>query len=223
MKLHPLNPLDFKFKIIQDLGMIYINPTTKERKRYGLFKCPKCKNINKMPVAAAKKAKICKRCNNIKAATIHGESTNSLYILWKNMKQRCLNKKHPQALDYSKRGITVCTEWSENYLVFKQWALANGYSSNLTLDRKNNDKGYYPTNCRFVTRTVQSRNKRKIMQTNTSGYRGVGKITNSNKYYARITVANNKIHLGTFDLKKEAAKAYDQYVIQHNLEHTING
>ena len=60
------------------------------------------------------------------------------------------------------------------------------------------------------------------MSTNTSGYRGVGLKKSSSKYYAAITINNKTKHLGYFTTAFEAAKAYDQYVIENNLEHTVN-
>ena len=87
--LKPLNRKDFIFNIVEDLGMIYVTKESKERKRYGRFKCGSCGNVNKMPVASAKKAIMCNTCSNRKAATTHGMSNTSLYLIWKNMKQRC--------------------------------------------------------------------------------------------------------------------------------------
>lgn len=61
---------------------------------------------------------------------------------------------------YAKRGITVCDEWRHSYKPFERWALTNGWKKGLQLDRINNNKGYSPDNCRFVTRTQNMRNRR---------------------------------------------------------------
>lgn len=42
---------------------------------------------------------------------------------------------------------------------FRAWALANGYASNLTIDRRDNDRGYEPGNCRWVTFRENNRNR----------------------------------------------------------------
>ena len=50
--------------------------------------------------------------------------------------------------NYGGRGITVCDEWKEDFMAFYEWSMQNGYADNLTLDIKDNDKGYSPDNCR---------------------------------------------------------------------------
>lgn len=74
------------------------------------------------------------------------------------MRSRCSNYLAPHFKRYGGRGIAVCSEWGD-YLVFERWALANGYSDKLTLDRIDNDKGYEPDNCRWATRLGQIRNR----------------------------------------------------------------
>lgn len=80
-----------------------------------------------------------------------------LYETWSNMKNRVRpsNSNHKRYFD---RGITVCDEW-QKFEPFMNWALKNGYSDDLTIDRIDNDKGYCPENCRFVDRVVQCNNK----------------------------------------------------------------
>lgn len=92
----------------------------------------------------------------------HGMSSSRVFHIWANMLDRCNNPNSPRYQDYGGRGITVCDEWiDENGSTnFINWALSNGYSNNLTLDRIDNDKGYSPQNCRWVDNRTQQRNKR---------------------------------------------------------------
>lgn len=90
----------------------------------------------------------------------HGAYCSSLYCVWENMKQRCLNKNHPSYKNYGERGIKICKEWMDNYIKFENWALENGYSKNLTIDRIDNDKDYCPENCRFIPFIENQNNKR---------------------------------------------------------------
>ncbi len=91
--------------------------------------------------------------------TIHGETGTRLYKTWCHMKARCLNPKEAHYSRYGGRGISFCPEWNE-YVPFRDWALANGYAENLQLDRINNDGDYEPANCRFVTSQLNNWNRR---------------------------------------------------------------
>ena len=91
---------------------------------------------------------------------IHGLKKHPLYQVWSDMKQRCNNPNSPAYLNYGGRGITVCEEWDKNFESFYDWSLSNGYVKGIDLDREDNDKGYSPDNCRFVSRKVNSRNRR---------------------------------------------------------------
>ncbi len=89
----------------------------------------------------------------------HGGSRTSLYTRWREMRYRCRNKNATAYPSYGGRGISVCPEWEE-FSVFQDWALANGYHEGLTLDRKDNDGNYEPGNCRWVDMRAQSNNRR---------------------------------------------------------------
>lgn len=94
-----------------------------------------------------------------KANFKHGYSKNSLYSRWKAIKQRCENPNNRRYKDYGARGISVCEAW-KNFQIFKEWALNNGYQENLELDRIDNNKGYFPENCRWCETVTNNRNRR---------------------------------------------------------------
>lgn len=81
-----------------------------------------------------------------------------LDVIHSNMIQRCSNPNHPYYGRYGGRGITVCPEWKSRK-EFRSWALKNGYDETLTLDRINNDKGYSPDNCRWVSLKTNCNNR----------------------------------------------------------------
>lgn len=88
--------------------------------------------------------------------------TTKLYRVWSCMKYRCHGggEKNPYARWYRDRGIEVCEEWRKSFKDFEEWALANGYKEGLTIDRIDPDGNYCPENCRWVTRSENSKRAR---------------------------------------------------------------
>lgn len=98
-----------------------------------------------------------RRVNSVKS---HGQTGTRLHRIWKAMHTRCYNTNSPQFEYYGYRGIFICDAWKVNFKAFYDWAMANGYRDDLTIDRIDNDKGYSPDNCRWTTMEEQNKNKR---------------------------------------------------------------
>lgn len=146
-----------------------------------------------------------KRDRVVEANTTHGMSKTRLYSIWTDMLQRAGAHKgvdEETKRRYQDRGIDVCDEWLvfEN---FRDWALSHGYSDDLEIDRIDNDKGYCPENCRWVSRRENMNNRRNTLrlEDGTSlamfcsrvGIETIknGKVT---KQYARIRMYYRKHH-----------------------------
>jgi hypothetical protein len=76
------------------------------------------------------------------------------------MKSRCYVKTSGGFEYYGGRGITVCNEWKNDFIAFKDWAINNGYSGNLSIDRINVNGNYEPSNCRWIRMAEQQKNRR---------------------------------------------------------------
>ncbi len=202
-----------KMRLIKDLGM-KPTPNGKHKRRYGLYECPTCKG--EFEVKTTHVGKECYKCSRTNRTT-HGMTNTAPYRSWANMLTRTTNKNGRDYEFYKdkvppKRWFTFALFWED---------MKDSYAEGLSIDRIDNDKGYSKDNCRWATREVQTRNTRLLRCTNTSGYRGVNRVV-SGKFVARINHDGKLRHIGTFSTDVLAAEAYDNYVLDNNLEHTIN-
>jgi hypothetical protein len=207
--------------LIKDLDMMFATENSKQKRRFGLYKCGFCGTEFKAQVSSVKNGhtKSCgcyQKRRMSESHKTHGLSNTRLSGIWGSIKSRTLNPKYKDYKDYGGRGITICEEWLDIHN-FYNWAMSNGYSDDLTIDRINNDGNYEPSNCRWATKTMQNRNQR-IQKNNTSGYKGVSHHKRDGKYQAQISVNKKSIYLGLYPTAEEGAIAYNTYIIENNLE-----
>ena len=105
---------------------------------------------------------------NSKIHMKHGDTKNKLFRRWLCIRNRCKPSDKFHRKNYYDKGICVCDEWENDYSAFKEWAIANGYSPELTIDRIDGSKGYSPDNCRWIPAKDQHRNvsSNKIVEYN---------------------------------------------------------
>lgn len=130
---------------------------------YWLCLCD-CGNSKTVRASHLKRGNV-RSCGCMRASKID----KRLYTIYNGMKQRCNNPNSPSYPYYGGRGIKICDKWLKSFEVFSEWAIHNGYSKDLTLDRINNDGNYEPQNCRWATRLEQANNTRKCKKITCNG------------------------------------------------------
>ena len=108
--------------------------------------------------------------SNTREKQKHGLTSHPLYDIWRGIRQRCYRPTDKYKKErYKDRNIFVCEEWLHDFKAFYDWSIANGWNDEklpngyhkLTIDRINNDKGYSPDNCRWVSWKKQTENRSK--------------------------------------------------------------
>ena len=209
-------------KLLMDLG---IKQKGNYRYRFGLYECPECNKefeLRTSSVTSGNTTK-CFNCSRRISKTKHSMSKTNIYYVWAGEIARCRNKNHPAYKNYGGRGIKVSDEF-HNFDVWFEYikSLSSYKKKGYTVDRIDNDGNYERGNLRWAKKSTQSRNTRKIISTNTSGYRGVSKANIRGRFVARICLDKKNKVLGTFTYPYTAAYIYDSYIIMNDLEHTRN-
>lgn len=121
----------------------------------------------------------------------HGMCGTRIHRIWTNMKNRCDSESANHYDRYGGRGITYCDDWKE-FEPFYKWAMKNGYTDKLSLDRIDNDGMYSPDNCRWTTHNEQMKNTKRNIYVEINGvtktltdwarHIGINEKTMSNRY-----------------------------------------
>ena len=198
-----------------DWTILELRPRPKEK--YYLVKC-KCgleKEISKSNLANGK-SKSCNKGACKKLASTHGLTGSKLYSVWCGIKSRLHN---PTGKNSCYVGIALCEEWND-FQVFYTWAMANGYTEHLSIDRIDRDGDYAPSNCRWVDAVVQSQNRSKraskqlpkgVYESKPRGerkYLGTGKAP----YYWIVIYKGSRYQKWGFQTPEEAYDSRKQFI-----------
>ena len=203
----------------QKFGMLTILKREPHTRNRWICKCDCGKEVSKAPYQFKHKEKSCgclckaNRDNIGDRQRIHGLCKSRIYHTYQTMVARCYKPKTKCYKHYGGRGITVCDEWlGENgFINFKDWAFANGYTEELTIDRIDVNGNYEPDNCRWATKFEQAQNKTTSVYIDDNG--------------SKITVKRfNRIHgittqMFTYNRLKDG-KSAEEILYEWNIMHS---
>ncbi len=139
--------------------------------KHALWPCRCVCGVERNVVGASLRAGTTKSCGcvsqaaHIQRITTHGMSDSKIFNAYIHMKSRCFNPNMKEFKDYGGRGITVCERWLEGFENFYA-DMGPTHQDNLTLERKDNNKGYNPENCEWASRAKQASNRRMCIMIN---------------------------------------------------------
>ncbi len=129
--------------------------------------------------------------------------------IYSGMKTRCYNENAANYSNYGERGIKICKEWLQDFKIFHEWAMNNGYDEKLTIDRKDVNGNYEPSNCRWATQSEQNNNRRNSLYYE---YEGVKRTIGEWSEILNIKPDSLKVHFER--LKYTATKSQmEQYFL----------
>lgn len=147
----PLKDVINGFKILKDFGY-------KNGSRRALAICRVCRKEYEVDPNKLKYRKHCGCIKNGERVSKFTRSHSRLLQIHKHMMKRCHNPNDQDFYNYGAKGILVCEEWFKKPDTFCEWALKNGYQDDLSIDRIDSSKGYFPENCRWADAIMQARN-----------------------------------------------------------------
>lgn len=151
----------------------------------GLFECH-CGKIFSCILTGIKNKRT-KSCGCLKNKSKHGLTKSPEFKIWSGMKRRCLNPKASGYENYGARGITICKEWETSFETFYK-DIGPRPEGLFSIDRIDNNKGYYKENCRWATRAEQNNNQRSNHRVSYNG-----KILNLTQWSKELGIARRTL------------------------------
>jgi hypothetical protein len=143
------------------------SPGAKRIHRFALCQCScgnqKPVNLDSLIRGSSTRCRRCDAATRGRAIGVYyhpDPRVRKVHKVWSHMIRRCSPGDHRESKNYYQRGIRICDEWTSDFWCFWDWAIANGFTDGLTIDRVDNEGHYTPANCRWVTNQLQQRNKR---------------------------------------------------------------
>ncbi len=207
------------FEFIKDLPT-YVKPSGKTT-RIALVRCS-CGEIEKsnLYMIMEGKKQSCKKCRHKLVGeknTHHGLVGHKIYSIWADIKKRCYNKNHKAFENYGAKGIKMFEGWINDVKAFYDYVTTlKNYDEKklgikcLTIDRIDNEQGYYPNNLRWAKAGLQNYNK-PLQKNNITGLKAINKRL-SGRYQVCVGHNKKKICIGTFDTIEIAKEARDIFL-----------